>query len=196
MTYTVTPDWPALLADQLCWHWDHLLRPRLDGLADEEYFWEPVPGCWNLRPRGESDVAVPSGSGALVADFALPEPDPAPVTTIAWRLGHVLVGIFGERNAAHFGGPPVDYASVDWPTTAADALDRLDGACDTWTAGVRGLDAAAMVRPVGAAEGPFAEHPMAELVLHINREVIHHGAEVCPLRDLYRDRTPGSGPLP
>jgi hypothetical protein len=28
---------------------------------------------------------------------------------------------------------------------------------------------------------------MASLVLHINREVIHHGAEFCRLRDLDRD---------
>jgi hypothetical protein len=27
---------------------------------------------------------------------------------------------------------------------------------------------------------------MAELVLHLNREAIHHGAEICLLRDLYR----------
>ena len=27
---------------------------------------------------------------------------------------------------------------------------------------------------------------MAALVLHVNREVIHHGAEVALLRDLYR----------
>jgi hypothetical protein len=29
---------------------------------------------------------------------------------------------------------------------------------------------------------------MAELVLHINREAIHHGAEVALLRDLYAAR--------
>ena len=29
---------------------------------------------------------------------------------------------------------------------------------------------------------------MAALVLHINREAIHHMAEVALLRDLYRDR--------
>jgi hypothetical protein len=27
---------------------------------------------------------------------------------------------------------------------------------------------------------------MVTLVLHINREAIHHGAEICLLRDLYR----------
>jgi hypothetical protein len=32
---------------------------------------------------------------------------------------------------------------------------------------------------------------MAALVLHINREVIHHGAEVALLRDLYGQRKNG-----
>jgi hypothetical protein len=30
-----------------------------------------------------------------------------------------------------------------------------------------------------------AKASMAELVLHINREMLHHGAEVALLRDLY-----------
>jgi hypothetical protein len=29
---------------------------------------------------------------------------------------------------------------------------------------------------------------MEGLVLHINKELIHHGAEICLLRDLYRWR--------
>jgi len=43
-------DWNAELISQLDWHWQHQLRPRVDGLTDEEYFWEPVPGCWSIRP--------------------------------------------------------------------------------------------------------------------------------------------------
>jgi hypothetical protein len=184
-------DWTAQLVDQLTLHWDTLLRPHLEGLTDAEYFWEPVPGCWSLRPRAESRSEVASGAGELVADFAFPEPDPPPVTTIAWRLGHLLVGVLGQRNATHFGGPPIDYASVDWPTTAADAVARLDESYARWLAGIRSLDAAALARSVGEAEGPYAALPMAALVLHINREVIHHGAEVLLLRDLYR--ASGSG---
>lgn len=42
------------LAEQLDWHWRENLRPRLDGLTDEEYFWEPVRDCWSIRPRGRS----------------------------------------------------------------------------------------------------------------------------------------------
>jgi hypothetical protein len=37
----------------------------------------------------------------------------------------------------------------------------------------------------GSAEGPYAQFPLATLVLHINREAIHHGAEIALLRDLY-----------
>ena len=55
-------------------------------------------------------------------------------------------------------------------------------------AGVRGLDAEALARPVGEAEGPWAAAPMSGLVLHLNREVIHHGAELALLRDLYLRR--------
>jgi hypothetical protein len=127
-----------------------------------------------------------AGGGDLVADFEYPEPVPPPVTTIAWRLGHLIVGVFGARNAAHFGGPPMDYMSVDWPGDAASALAMLDDGYAAWVRGVRGLDEAGLAEPVGESEGPFAAYPYVALVLHINREAIHHLAEVALLRDLYR----------
>jgi len=181
-------DWNAELIAQLEWHWEHQLRPRLDGLTDEEYFWEPVAGCWSIRRRGESTAPMVLGSGDFTADFALPPPDPAPVTTIAWRLAHIIMGCFGVRNAAHFGGPPVDYQTFAYAGTAAQALGQLDDAHAAWIKGVRGLGADGLARPSGPAEGPFAEYSMAALVLHIHREVIHHGAEICLLRDLYLRR--------
>jgi hypothetical protein len=90
--------------------------------------------------------------------------------------------------ASHFGGPPVDYGTYPYAGTADAAMGQLDDAYAGWAAGVRGLDAAALARPCGPAEGPFAEYPMAALVLHIHREAIHHGAEIALLRDLYRAR--------
>ncbi|HVH24589.1 MAG TPA: DinB family protein [Pseudonocardia sp.] len=181
-------DWTTLLVDQLDWHWKGQLRPRLAGLTDDEYFWEPAPNSWSVRPRGTSTAPVQAGGGAFTIDFAFPEPEPPPVTTIAWRLGHLIVGVFGARAASHFGGPPTDYSTFDYAGSADAALGQLDEAYEAWIAGVRGLDAAALARPVGPAEGPWAEHSMAELVLHINREGLHHGAEIALLRDLYRDR--------
>ncbi|MGH3824978.1 MAG: DinB family protein [Pseudonocardiaceae bacterium] len=179
-------DWTQQLIDQLDWHWQHQLRPRLDGLTDEEYFWEPVPGCWNVHSRGMSTAPMQAGSGAFTIDFAIPEPDPPPVTTIAWRLGHLIVGVLGMRASNHFGGRFIDYQSFHYAGTAAGALGQLDEVYAAWTDGVRALGSEALARPCGPDEGSFAGYPMSALVLHINRETIHHGAEVALLRDLYR----------
>lgn len=177
--------WNPLLREQLTWHWTHQLRSRLDGLTDEEYFWEPAPGCWNVRPRGSGTAPELAGSGAMTIDFAMPEPNPAPFTTISWRLAHVIVGVLAMRNASHFGRPPTDYRSFEYAPTAAAALDQLDAEYATWLAGVESLGETELARPCGEAEGPYAALPMATLVLHIHRELIHHLAEVCLLRDLH-----------
>ncbi len=100
--------WNELLRDQIDWHWTQQLRDRLAGLTDDEYFWEPVPDCWNVRPRGTGTAPVQAGSGEMTIDFAFPPPEPPPFTTISWRLGHVIVGVLAMRNASHFGGSPVD----------------------------------------------------------------------------------------
>jgi len=188
-THRPTLDWTTLLVDQVAWHWDHQLRPRLDGLGDAEYFWEPVHDCWNVRPRGTGSAPVQVGAGEFTIDFAFPEPDPAPVTTIAWRLGHVVVGVFGARNHGHFGGPPADYESWEYAETGAAALNQLDEGWARWRDGVRALDLDDLASPCGPSEGEWAEHSMAELVLHINREVLHHGSELCLLRDLFAHRS-------
>ena len=160
------------LAEQLDFHWRAQLRPRLDGLTDDEYFWEPVPDCWTVHADGG-------------IDFSYPPPQPEPFTTIAWRMAHVIVGVLAVRNHSHFGGPPADYGTWQYATDAATALDQLDQAYGQWRDGVLGLDDAGLAEPCGPAEGPYAEESMATLVLHINREVIHHGAEIALLRDLY-----------
>jgi DinB superfamily len=169
---TATSDLVSQLADQLDFHWTTQLRPRLDGLTDDEYFWRPVPNCWTVHPDGG-------------IDFEYPAPEPAPFTTIAWRLAHIIVGVLAMRNHSHFDGPPADYQSWPYATDAATALDQLDEAYDTWITGVRGLDVDALDRPCGPAEGPYADYPFIALVLHINREMIHHGAEIACIRDLY-----------
>jgi hypothetical protein len=178
-------DWNAELLDQLERHWEHQLRPRLDGLSDEEYFWEPAPGCWSVRRRGTSTAPISVGGGDFAMDYALPPLDGEPITTIAWRLAHIIVGVFASRNASHFGGAPADFRTFEYAGTAAGALAQLDEGHAAWVKGVRELGADGLARPCGPAEGPFAEVSMAALVLHIHREVIHHGAEVSLLRDLY-----------
>ncbi len=97
--------WTQTLLSQWTWHWDHQLQQRLEGLTDEEYTWEPVPGAWNVRPRDPSSAEEQFGAGDFVIDWTFPNPEPAPFTTIAWRLAHVVVGVLAMRNATHFGAP-------------------------------------------------------------------------------------------
>lgn len=179
------------LAEQLDFHWQAAARGRLDGLTDEEYLWQPAQVCWTVRHRDEqtpSWVGTPAGSGDWLIDFKQPEPDPPPVTSIAWRLGHIIVGVLGQRAHSHFGGPPCDYFIWDYAGTAQGALQQLDDAYESWMTGVRGLTEETLWRPVGPAEGPWAEAPMITLVLHISRETIHHLAEIALLRDLWAHR--------
>jgi DinB superfamily len=178
-------DWNAEVVDQIESHWRHRLRPRLDGLTDDEYFWQPVPGCWTISRRGTSSAPMSFGSGDFTWDFGEPQA-PEPVTTIAWRLAHLIVG-FAETNGTHFGGPPARVATFAYAGTAKEALRQLDDAYDIWVEGVRGLGDEGLARPQGPTSPPaFADSPMARLVLYESVEVIHHGAEICLLRDLYR----------
>lgn len=173
-------NWTRELLDQLSWHWSNQLRPRLEDLTDAEYFWEPVPGCWTLRRVDD---------GQYELDFSRPEPTPPPLTTIAWRLCHIIGPVFAARNATLFGAPSFDAETFAWPGTAANALDMLDGQYVTWRDGVEGLDEGDLEREVVQR---FFTATTAALILHIHREVIHHGAEIALLRDLYRWRN-GSG---
>ncbi|WP_244666849.1 DinB family protein [Myceligenerans indicum] len=102
------------------------------------------------------------------------------------------------RSAAHFGAPAASYESWEYAGDARTALDQLDAQIAVWLAGVRALDDDGLARPVGTAE-PFPRAPMTELVLHLNRELIHHLSEVCLLRDLYlhahQAARPPAGPV-
>ncbi len=179
-------DWNAELVDQLELHWQHQLRPRLDGLTDDEYYWQPVPGCWTISRRGESPAPISLAAGEFTMDYAPPPHDREPVTTIAWRLAH-LIDVFGPPTAPHFGGAPAERPAVHYPGTAEAALRQLDDGHEAWISDVRSLGTAGLAGPQGPISPPeYADAPVAKLILHIHREVIHHGAEVCLLRDLYQ----------
>ena len=172
-------DWTQHAFDQLDWHYRYFARPRLDGLTDDEYRWRPVEPCWDLRPRPD---------GTLELEYDVPEPVPPPVTTIAWRLGHLIVSTVGMRAASHFGAAPIHWETHPYAATAEEALTQLDTVYAAWAKGVSAMTPEAAARPVGPAEGPWADTALFGLVMHINREMIHHLAEIALLRDLYRER--------
>ena len=135
-------DWAHELTEQLGWYWDTMFRPRLAGLTDAEYCWEPVPNCWSLRPQQDGHVTL---------DIERPEPSPPPVTTIAWRMCHLLLVLRHRVDPHHFGGPPPDPATFDWPRSAAAAIALLEEAYAKWMAGVRTLKPEDLAQPLGPA---------------------------------------------
>jgi uncharacterized damage-inducible protein DinB len=160
------------------------LRARVEGLGDDEYLWEPAPGCWTIRQRAD---------GTWMADGTLPRPDPEPFTTIAWRLWHVI-DLYGEDRAPKWldvpaQGDPIGLDDPDGtpPSTAADALALLERAHDRWDAHLALVTEDGLAEPVGRVAGPgYAERSRAAYVLHMLDEYVHHGAEIALLRDLWR----------
>ncbi len=73
----MTAPWRDLVLDQLDFYWQAHLWPRLRGLTDEEYLWEPAEGAWTLRAGADGVVRI---------EAVAPEPPVPPVTTIAWRM--------------------------------------------------------------------------------------------------------------
>lgn len=211
---------------------------RLTGLSDEEYLWEPVPGCWSVRRRAEAvtprafgpgewvldqgapdipaseyaEVARQAAGGMTVAKIAddwsvstgrveqvlahpgAPEPDEAPVTTIAWRLGHLhfcFAGpwewTFGERRRE----PKL---LVDFTPSAALALERFWEAIDRWRDSV-GSVTEEQLDTVGFSQYPYGsdpDEPYIGVLSGANLEFIHHMAEIALLRDLWRARFKGA----
>jgi DinB superfamily len=93
--------------------WDRFLG-RLEGLGDAEYFWEPVPGCWSVRRGADGRWAMDGG----------PAPEPAPVTTIAWRIGHIGMALAGFADRL-FGAGTLAPQDVELAPSAADAAGFL-----------------------------------------------------------------------
>ena len=153
---------------------------RLEGLTSDEYLWEPVASCWTVRETAEG----------VRADWADPNPDPAPVTTIAWRLWHVAVDCLDSYSARVFGRHGTDFVDQAFtldvergrsprprpqaPRSAPGSRRAAAGDCSSTRSARRGVRT--------------ATRRSSRSMLHVIDEVIHHSAEIALLRDLYRAR--------
>jgi hypothetical protein len=126
---------------------------------------------------------------------------PPPFTTIAWRLWHLgasprptwpptgdlrgpefVTAWFSQR-------PPATAPAVG---SAAEARTLLAAHWQRFAATLEGFTPDELAAPIGS--GPYADDTALGLVLHIADELIHHGAEVGVVRDLWAHRaTIGAG---
>ena len=154
---------------------------RVDGLTDQEYFWEPVPGCWTLRRGDDGHWTLDGGGGGG------PAPDPVPITTIAWRIGHLggmaLGGFATVRFEARLTG-----VAMELPGTANGVVAFLEANYRAWRDALGSLDEAGWNTPLGPSWGDYADDNTFDLALHVLDEVVHHSAEVGVMRDLYSQR--------
>jgi hypothetical protein len=156
---------------------DRLLQ-RLDGLTDDEYRWEPVAGCWNVRPSAESACG-------WTVDYPDVPPDPPPMTTIAWRMLHISDGnsIYWE----HAFGPGLrNFWDLVPHGDAAGAIEYLAESQAPIATTLSELDDAALddIRPTQFG----VEWPARRVLTVLIDEQVHHGAEIALLRDLYRSQ--------
>jgi hypothetical protein len=178
----------GLLLDQLGTSVE-LARERLAGMGDEEFRWEPVPDAWSIRRRGESTAGKPYGAGEWLIDFGRAA-DPAPVTTIAWRVGH-LVSMFDDRWEWTFGSRSIaPEVNTTFSPYAEEMLGQLWAGADRWAGGIAALTDE-QLDTVGFGQFPYGldpRLPIISIVWWMNRELIHHAAEAALLRDLYLRR--------
>ena len=152
------------------------LDSRLQGLSDEEYFWEPVIESLTVRR---------DDAGEWTVDRADENTDPPPFSTIAWRTCHLggsaLGGFSGWFND---GGVP--YAvDEEIPTDANAAISFLSRNYQYWRQGIVSFPEERLWLAIGPEFGPYAEASAVDLMLHVLDEFIHHSAEIALLRDLY-----------
>lgn len=152
------------------------LLDRLRDLTDDEYVWEPVRGMWSARRVADGSVRV-DGAGDRAAE-------PAPVTTIAWRLWHLSVDCLDDYGRRLDGDGEDREPDATWYLEAGPAVEALRRSWERYRSTLAG-------RPrwwdqLGPAWGPWSQHSLVDMALHAGRELNHHGAEIALLRDLYR----------
>lgn len=190
------------------------IRPRGAAVTPRAY----GPGAWVIDkgapeiPASEyAEVARQAAGGMSVAKIAEdwsvsverveevlahtgePEPDVVPITTIAWRLGH-LHSDFAGRWEWTFGERRRDPQElVDFTPSPALALDRFQETLDRHRTSIAALTEE-QLDTVGFSQYPYGsdpDDPYITVLAGANLELIHHMAEIALLRDLWRARLPG-----
>ncbi|PYG02049.1 DinB superfamily protein [Georgenia satyanarayanai] len=174
----------AMALGQLGFSWLELAG-RLATVTQEEFLREPRPGAFNVVRRGEARTPRTLGTGEWVAEWPEGPDEPGP-RTIAWLVAH-LTETYVERWEWTFGERQRRRQDVVVHGDVDDAREELARWVGAWREGVESVpDDEIMTVGLSQATEIDAAAPFGHLVLHLNRELIHHGSEIFVLTDLYR----------
>jgi hypothetical protein len=188
----------AMVRAQLGFSW-LILSQGLEGLTDEEWSWEPAPGAWSVRRRADAESRQDRGdrlvgAGGWVAEWPRDDDSDNRTRTISWLLAHLTEAFF-QRYEHTFGKHTRSRDDVELAGNATDAVAALTRQIDAWETAIGDLDED-QVMTIGLSQATEIDKaaPFGHLVLHMNRELIAHGAEIMTLRDLYavRSRSPSA----
>ena len=72
---------PTVLREQIEFHLREQLRPRLEGLTDEEYFFDPGGSgrAWTVHPRAADGETPPPRSRAAPGRWSSTSTSPSPI---------------------------------------------------------------------------------------------------------------------
>lgn len=120
-----------------------------------------------------------------MADYADPDPQPPPFTTIGWRLTHLADCKIMYHEWA-FGPRRMTFPDLPGPRCAAEAVERLDSGHDLLRRDLNGLTDADLDYPRLTNWGE--QWPTWRIVWTMIDHDGHHGGEIGCLRDLFRQR--------
>ncbi len=156
----------------------------LSGISADEFFWEPVAGCWTVHRRSESRGVPADGGGEWVIDYDPSQPQPAPFTTVAWRTLHIAGVNYLYWDYA-FGSASLTF-DLELPGEVAEATDWLFASHQPVLDALATLSDTDIDKLVPTSWGE--QWPLHRVIVTLINEQIHHGAEISLLRDLYRCR--------
>lgn len=161
-------------------------------MTDAEYLWEPVPDCWSVRRQSDGPgvgAKLLVGAGEWGRDGGRPHPYPPPFTTIAWRLAH-LSEMLSQRADWTIGNHSLTEDECRFSGDAAGGIAALVDGANAWRDALTSADDESLDQ-VGRSQYPDGsdpDEPFIDIVWWVNQELLHHGAEIALLRDLYRAR--------
>jgi hypothetical protein len=175
-------------------------RARKD-LTQDELDFEPHPGAWGIRARGQHRTKHAGGDDrgqwAFECDWDLAtdeyhgKPVVMPMTTINWLLNHfgAAPGLFAELEIV--GGPnaPTNetYGRMWGHTIIPTVEDGLARFNDGWTA----LKDALANTTDEMLERDYPWHPRTRgdhALAALLNEISHHGTQICAVRDIYANQ--------
>jgi hypothetical protein len=155
------------------WSYDRL-SARLEGLTDEEFFWQPASGCWTI---------FEAAHGRWTYDYAEPEPDPAPPTSIGWQVVHLATCKVMYHEWA-YGAARLTWPELDIPHDAAGTLALLARGQELLRGDLAGLSDAQLDESRLTNWGE--RWPAWRIFLSMADHDSLHGGAIGQLRDLYR----------